>query len=140
MTSTSQNIPSDSLPSTVPKLDPTGTNWAIFSIHFEEALSTRGQWGHFDGSVKRPVAQAKPPSKDEQEKIDEWDKEELTTHYMLSQKLPDSVVQICKLTTVAEKWKLVEEEFMHKGLLLALTCITPLWLHNAHMVKMCDTS
>ena len=60
---------------------------------------------------------ATPPSKDEQEKIDEWDKEELTIHYMLSQKLLDSIViRIHKLATVAEKWKLVEEEFMCKGL------------------------
>jgi hypothetical protein len=60
MTSTSQNIPSDALPSSVPKLDPTGLNWSIFSIHFEEALSARGHWGHFDGSIQKPKLSPTP--------------------------------------------------------------------------------
>jgi hypothetical protein len=90
--------------------------YSIFLIHFEEALSARGRWGHFDGSIKKPIL-SPTPSKDEQEKLDEWEKEERTARYMLSQKLPDSaVVRICKLDTVAKKWELVSNEFTRKGL------------------------
>jgi len=49
---------------------------------------------------------------DELEKLAEWEKEERTARYMLSQKLPDSVVvRIHKLNTVKKKWDLVKEEY-----------------------------
>jgi len=111
------NIPSDSLPSTVPKLDPTGSNWALFSIRFEEALSTHGRWGHFDGTDAKPVLSTPTAKPDEMEKLAEWEKEERMAQYMLSQKLPDSVVvQVHKLDTVKKKWDLVKEEYTRKGL------------------------
>jgi hypothetical protein len=46
---------SDTLPSSVPKLDSTGTNWAIFKICFRDAVEAKGFWGHFDGKTKQPV-------------------------------------------------------------------------------------
>lgn len=46
---------SDTLPSSVPKLDSTGTNWAIFEIRFRDAVEAKGFWGHFDGQTKQPV-------------------------------------------------------------------------------------
>jgi len=46
---------SDTLPSSVPKLEMTGTNWAIFEIRFHDAVEAKGFWGHFDGKTKRPV-------------------------------------------------------------------------------------
>ena len=42
---------SDALPSTVPKLDASGSNWAIFVFRFEDAVEAKGFWGHFDGTV-----------------------------------------------------------------------------------------
>ena len=45
----------DILPSSVPKLMPTGVNWTAFSIRFEEAIEAKGFWGHFDGNTPCPV-------------------------------------------------------------------------------------
>jgi len=36
------------------KLDPTGSNWPIFSIRFEDALAAHDRWGHFDGKTPKP--------------------------------------------------------------------------------------
>ena len=45
---------SDTLPSTVPKLDAEGENWAIFYVRFMDAVEAKGFWGHFDGSSPEP--------------------------------------------------------------------------------------
>ena len=47
---------SDSLSSSIPKLDSTGTNWAIFEIHFWDVIEAKRFWGHFDGTSPQPVA------------------------------------------------------------------------------------
>ena len=49
---------SDSLSSSVLKLNSTGLNWAIFSVCFQDAIEAKGFWGHFDGSEPRPVVLA----------------------------------------------------------------------------------
>jgi hypothetical protein len=68
---------SDALPSTVPKLDPSGANWAIFVFRFEDAVSAKGYWGHFDGSVSRPeAADSSSPTAVETTAISQWDKDE----------------------------------------------------------------
>ena len=79
---------SDSLPSSIPKLDSTGVNWAIFSVRFQDAVEAKGFWGHFDGSSSRPVAVAvsvtatdgttttTPPTDAETAAVDQWDKDE----------------------------------------------------------------
>ena len=46
---------SDSLPSSVPKLDASGLNWAIFLVVFQDAVEAKGFWGHFDGSSPVPT-------------------------------------------------------------------------------------
>jgi hypothetical protein len=46
---------SDTLPSSIPKLDASGVNWAIFSVRFQDAIEAKGFWDHFDGSSLRPV-------------------------------------------------------------------------------------
>ena len=51
----------DLLTSSVPKLDPSGENWAIFSYRFEDAVRAKRVWGHFDGSSVRP-GPAPPPT------------------------------------------------------------------------------
>ena len=47
---------SDSLLSSVPKLDASGLNWAIFLICFQDAVEAKGFWGHFDGSSPVPMS------------------------------------------------------------------------------------
>jgi len=47
--------PSRCLSSSVPKLDASGLNWAIFSLCFQDTVEAKGYWGHFDGMSKRPI-------------------------------------------------------------------------------------
>lgn len=54
-TTTTALTTTDILPSSVPKLLPTGLNWTAFSIRFQEAIEAKGFWGHFDGTVLRPT-------------------------------------------------------------------------------------
>jgi hypothetical protein len=49
------NPMSDPYATSVPHLKPTGSNWAIFSMRFQEAMEANQKWGHFDGSATRPV-------------------------------------------------------------------------------------
>ena len=51
--STSTSL-SDSLPSSIPKLDSSGLNWAIFSVCFQDAIEVKGFWSHFNGTGSAP--------------------------------------------------------------------------------------
>ena len=44
------NAANDILPTSVPKLDVSGANWAIFALCFQTVIQEKGLWGHFDGS------------------------------------------------------------------------------------------
>ena len=50
----------DTLPSSIPKLDASGLNWAIFSLRFQDAVEAKGYWGHFDGTTPRPIPTVTP--------------------------------------------------------------------------------
>ena len=93
---------SDALPSTVPKLDASVTNWAIFGFRFQDAVEAKGYWGHFNGTVSRPTA-ANPasPTATETTAIAQWDKDERSAKSLLTQKLPDSTVILIHAKTVA---------------------------------------
>ncbi|CAA7268571.1 unnamed protein product [Cyclocybe aegerita] len=58
--STATTSLSDTLPSSVPKLDASGLNWAIFAVRFQDAVEAKGFWGHFIGTDPRPVPAATP--------------------------------------------------------------------------------
>ena len=86
-------------------------------LEFQVSLQQHGCWGHFDGTDVKPVLSTPTAKPDEIEKLAEWEKEERMARYMLSQKLPGSViVQVHKLGTVKKKWDLVKEEYTRKGL------------------------
>jgi hypothetical protein len=71
---------SDSLASTVPKLDSSGSNWAIFNFRFQDAIEAKGFWGHFDGTAKPPTfANPSPPTADETIAMNQWKKDERST-------------------------------------------------------------
>ena len=76
MSTTSTSL-SDTLPSTVPKLDPTGSNWTIFLFHFQDAVDAKGYWGHFDGTMPAPVLkESEAPTAEEISAKAQWDKDE----------------------------------------------------------------
>ncbi len=108
---------SDQLPGSVPKLDPTGLNWAIFSVRFQDAVEAKGFWGHFDGSEPCPTAaNAEEPTAEETTKINQWKKEERSAKSLLTQKLPDSaLMRVHTKPTVKERWDAIAAEYTEKG-------------------------
>ena len=52
--STTTTSLSDTLPLSIPKLDASGINWAIFSVCLQDTIEAKGFWNHFDGSSTRP--------------------------------------------------------------------------------------
>ena len=116
MTTITTSALSDALPSSVPKLDSSGSNWAIFTFRFRDAVQAKGFWGHFDGSVPRPVPAAAAPTAAETKAIAAWEKDEYSAKSLLTQKLPDSaVVMIYSKETVQERWEAVTKEYSKKS-------------------------
>jgi hypothetical protein len=107
----------DALPSSVPKLEANGTNWAIFLVRFRDAVEAKGYWGHFDGTtpIPDPVLPDKPTTKETAAK-DQWEKDERSAKSLLTQKLPDStLMKVHTKGTVRERWEAVVVEYTQKG-------------------------
>lgn len=95
----------DTLPSSIPKLEATGLNWAIFSLRFQDAVEAKGYWGHFDGTTPRPDPAATPATADDAAAIAQWDRDERLAKSLLTQKIPDlALMHIHKAKTVKERW------------------------------------
>src|ERR1700678_597475 len=114
---------SDTLPSSVTKLDSTGTNWAVFEICFCDAVEVKGFWGHFDGTTKRPVTGTAQSLASEgttvisatgltaDEFATQWEKDERSAKSLLNQKISDStLMRIRSKLTVEEHWRAIEKE------------------------------
>jgi len=115
MTSVTTAALSDSLPSSVPKLEATGLNWAIFLVRFRDAVDAKGFWGHFDGTTPVPSLSEHPISAETMAKT-QWEKDERSAKSLLTQKLPDStLMRIHMKVTVQERWEAVVKEYMEKG-------------------------
>ena len=111
---------SDTLPSSVPKLESTSTNWAIFKIRFCDAIEAKGFWGHFNGLSLCPVAiSINAPNGTttmDTAPVDQWEKDEHLAKSLLNQKIPDStLMHIQSKTSVEECWKAIEKEYTEKG-------------------------
>ena len=106
---------SNTLPSSVPKLDADGKNWAIFLVHFMDTVEAKGFWGHFDGSSPAPVISASSLEAEKAEKL-QWEKEERSAKTLLTQKLPNlMVMEIHSKKSVKERWEAVVKEYTKKG-------------------------
>ena len=106
---------SDTLPSTVPKLNADGDNWAIFLVRFMDAVEAKGFWNHFDGSSSAPVTTTNSTDAEKAAKI-QWEKDERSAKTLLTQRLPDStVMEIHSKTTVKDRWDAVVKEYTVKG-------------------------
>ncbi|KXN87533.1 hypothetical protein AN958_08467 [Leucoagaricus sp. SymC.cos] len=123
----------DILPTSVPKLDVSGGNWVIFSLHFQIVVQGKGLWGHFDGSVPCPKpttlialsapvpaltpASAPPPSLViTKEMVDIWDRDENIAHSLLAQYLPDStLITVSVHKSVKTMWEMIVREFTYKS-------------------------
>ena len=100
------------VPPEVPHLLPDGTNWSTFSTSFCEAMKAAHRWGHFDGTTLRPVPKdTDAPTKGEEEtETETWDHEDAVARYLLSQRLPDSIMfQVGECPTACASWEQVAE-------------------------------
>ncbi|KAJ3511824.1 hypothetical protein NLJ89_g3875 [Agrocybe chaxingu] len=119
--STTTTSLSDSLPSSVPKLDATGLNWAIFSVRFQDAIEAKGFWGHFDGSKPRPpvvtvTAEDGTTTTTGETEEAQWLKDERSAKSLLMQKIPDStLMRVHAKATVKDRWDAIKVEYTEKG-------------------------
>jgi hypothetical protein len=105
----------DTLPSSIPKLDPAGTNWTIFLFRFQDAVDAKGFWGHFDGTSVLPTLST-PATDAELAAKAQWEKDERSSKSLLTQKLPDStLVLIHSKATVKGRWDAVVAEYTLKS-------------------------
>src|ERR1700678_3175938 len=115
MSSITSSSLSNTLPSTVPKLDAEGNNWAIFYVHFMDAVEAKGFGGHFNGSLSPPVTTT-TSSDAEKPALTQWEKDKHSVKTLLTQRLPDStVMEIHSKKTVKERWEAVVKEYTVKG-------------------------
>ena len=107
----------DTLPSSVPKLDPTGSNWTVFLFRFQDAIDAKGFWGHFNGTSKMPeLPTTGTPSNKELAEKTQWEKDKRSSKSLLTQKLPDStMVLIHSKKLVKERWDEVVKEYTLKS-------------------------
>jgi hypothetical protein len=110
-----------SLPATlslsVPRLKTNSSNWATFSMRFQEAMEASQKWGHFNSSTPRPVPKdPAAPTADEKKELTTWDHAKAVSRYMLYQRLPDSTaVRLKSLSSAHARWDRVKSEFSIKG-------------------------
>ena len=107
----------EQLPQNIPRLEPDGSNWAIFAVRFREAMSANRRWGFFDGKNARPVpTDPSNVTSDELEAMAKWDYEDQVARYLLSQRLPDSTaVRMGPYTTAKARWDRVHTEYTAKS-------------------------
>ena len=123
---------SDILPSSIPKLDASGINWAIFSVHLQDTIEAKGFWNHFDSSSVCPEQEFAKiitavdgtvtggteiiPADELTASQRQWDKDEHSAKSLLTQKLPDSTLMcIHTKRTVFERWNSIINEYTEKG-------------------------
>ena len=106
MSTTTTSSLSDTLPSAVPKLEAKGKNWAIFYVHFMDAVKVKGFWGNFNRTTPKPALSSEPTDKELKAKH-QWEKDKQSAKMLLTQKLPD--------LTVMEQWEAVVKEYTQKG-------------------------
>ena len=96
--------PSITIPNVL-HLEPSGSNWAIFSLRFQEAMEANRKWGHFNGLSKHPtsVDPDKPTDEEKATQVD-WDQNEMVAKYLLTQCMPDSTaVRLRTITLVTDR-------------------------------------
>jgi hypothetical protein len=98
-TANTTTVSISSLPSNVPKLDPTSSNWVIYCICFSHAVQSKGVWEYLDGSKPCPATNSTV------EELAVWDKDEAIAIDLLTQRILDStVIQTMNLNSAAIMW------------------------------------
>ncbi|KAF8478155.1 hypothetical protein DFH94DRAFT_604169, partial [Russula ochroleuca] len=68
----------------IPRLEPDGTNWTVFSMRFCLAMQATRRWGYFDGTMPRSTFKdPSAPTRTEIEALERWEHEDLIACYLL---------------------------------------------------------
>ena len=51
----------EKVPANIPHLEPNGSNWAIFTLHFRDAMKVTHHWAYFTGLKAQPMLQVYKP-------------------------------------------------------------------------------
>jgi hypothetical protein len=63
----------EQLPKYIPCLDPTGTNWIVFCLHFKQAMITCRRWLYLEGMKAHPVPKdEEKPTEEEAAELEAW--------------------------------------------------------------------
>jgi len=127
------SVPSITVSSDVPHLDPEGANWAVFAFRFRRAMILAGRWEYFDGSDTRPIPNDLSNITDA-EKLDRkrWDREDVIAQCLLGQRLPnETAMDMEGFPTAEAQWSAVNELFTAKSV------YTKADLHQAFLDMRC---
>jgi hypothetical protein len=108
----------EKLPANIPCLEPNGSNWAIFTLRFRDAMKVTRRWTYFTGlkAQPSPPADEDNPTEEEVEAIEKWEYEDSVASYLLSQRLPDTtVMRLSTCSTTKERWDMVTLEYQAKS-------------------------
>lgn len=114
MSATTVNALTDTLPSNIPVLSASGSNWAIWKLCFMAAVKGKDKWGHFDGTEVKPTLTG--PTASVADDLHTWSKDEATAHNLLISKVCNSVaLKIAHFSTVKDTWSAVVSKFMERS-------------------------
>jgi hypothetical protein len=107
----------EKLSAVIPRLEPNGSNWAIFQKRFRDAMKVTRRWAFFTGDKARPVpVDPAHPTTEETTKMEKWDYDDQVATYLLSQRLPDTtVMRLSGCDTTKEHWDMVTSEYQAKS-------------------------
>jgi hypothetical protein len=117
MSSPAPAAPIEQLPANIPHLEPDGTNWAVFLMHFCMAMQATCQWGFFDGTNLHSTPEDPSAVTDtEKELVECWKHNNLIACYLLSQCLPDMTTLCPNQYILAHMcWTHVSDEYTAKS-------------------------
>src|SRR5712672_2213741 len=121
------------LPASIPYLEPHGANWAIFAKRFQYAMKATRRWPYFTGRQPCPKPKdAGKPTASEIDAAEEWEYEDMVASYLLSLRLPDTIVMhLSGCCTAFEKWEAVSQDYQAKS------AYTQADLHRSFMEMRC---
>jgi hypothetical protein len=107
----------EQLPKYIPRLDPTGANWAIFRLHFKQAMIACRRWPYLEGTKARPVPKDEAkPTEEEAAELEAWDHNDFMARFLLSQRTPDtSSLALSHCSTAKEAWTKLTTEYQAKS-------------------------
>lgn len=114
MSATTVNALTDTLPSNIPVLNISGSNWAIWKLCFKAAVKGKDKWGDFDGTEVKPTLTG--PTASVADDLHTWSKDEATACNLLISRVCNSVaLKIMRFSTVKDAWSTMVSKFTEKS-------------------------